>query len=316
MSRSSITEGAVGYRRGVIFGLTMAEVFMLLIFCLLLYLALVGKQLRKAEELLKNATPNEEIIDLKDYELVPIPEWTEMTSAIEKYEEFSESLSGYELVPINEWTEITSTVKKYDKMSKNLSDYELVPIDEWTEITSNVKKYEQQLQEVATNKPEGNNWPPIISLADAKDYSFTVGSAVLSESFEAKLKTEIAQKILETLKEYDADLIEVIGHTDRQPMGRSKKNTNLDYIGMEYFDTTSSTALEVSDNAGLGFARAMSVTKELMQVPSLLSYTILPYSGAHFISPNEEMSTGDEIIDSSELRRIEIRVRRKNPNEN
>ena len=84
---------------------------------------------------------------------------------------------------------------------------------------------------------------------------------------------------------------------------------------MDFFQPGSSSTLEVSDNAGLGFARAMSVTKELMQVPSLFNYTILPYSGAHFISPSEEISTGREIIDSAELRRIEIRVRRKKPNE-
>jgi len=300
MSKTSINEGAVGYRRGVIFGLTMAEVFMLLIFCLLLYLALIVKKLDEAKELLKYSEFKEEVTDLTRFKLVPINEWTEITSTIEKYEKTYEDFSGYELVPIDEWTEITSTIKKYEEQLQKEAE---------------IEKNKNNTPPDVPNKAEGNNWPPIISLADAEDYSFTVGSAVLSEGFEAKLKTDIAQKILETLKEYDADLIEVIGHTDRQPMRRTRKS-NLDAVGMDYFKSDSSVSLQVSDNAGLGLARAMSVTKELMKVPSLLGYTILPYSGAHFILPSDEMSSRGEIINSSELRRIEIRVRRKKPNEN
>ena len=69
--------------------------------------------------------------------------------------------------------------------------------------------------------------------------------------------------------------------------------------------------MRAKDNAGLGYARALSVTKELMKVPSLREYTILPYSAAQMITPNEELQSGSSEFDGKQLRRIEIRVRRK-----
>jgi len=70
-------------------------------------------------------------------------------------------------------------------------------------------------------------------------------------------------------------------------------------------------ALRAKDNAGLGYARALSVAKELMRVPALADYTILPYSAAQVITPGETLNDGSLNIESSQLRRIEIRVRRK-----
>ena len=55
MKKTSIEESAGGYRRGVIFGLTMAEIFLLLIFCLLLFVATLNSKIdeifRKNEDL-------------------------------------------------------------------------------------------------------------------------------------------------------------------------------------------------------------------------------------------------------------------------
>ena len=51
-----------------------------------------------------------------------------------------------------------------------------------------------------------------------------------------------------------------------------------------------------------------------MKVPELAQYTILPYSGAQMITPNEEISNGLSEFNGEQLRRIEIRVRRKQGN--
>ena len=51
MKKTSIETNATDYRRGVIFGLTMAEVFLLLIFCLLLFAATLN---RRIDEFLRN----------------------------------------------------------------------------------------------------------------------------------------------------------------------------------------------------------------------------------------------------------------------
>jgi hypothetical protein len=44
----------------------------------------------------------------------------------------------------------------------------------------------------------------------------------------------------------------------------------------------------------------------------LKNYTILPYSAAQMITPNGTITTPDDDFGSSQLRRIEIRVRRQN----
>ena len=49
MSETSINASSDGYRRGVIFGLTMAEVMLLLIFCLLLFLQIINDKMKEAE---------------------------------------------------------------------------------------------------------------------------------------------------------------------------------------------------------------------------------------------------------------------------
>ena len=53
MKKTSIEANATDYRRGVIFGLTMAEVLLLLIFCLLLFVAMLNREID--EVLRKNA---------------------------------------------------------------------------------------------------------------------------------------------------------------------------------------------------------------------------------------------------------------------
>ena len=49
VTETSITTDSESYRRGVVFGLTMAEVLLLLIFCILLFLKLVSDRLHEKE---------------------------------------------------------------------------------------------------------------------------------------------------------------------------------------------------------------------------------------------------------------------------
>ena len=106
-------------------------------------------------------------------------------------------------------------------------------------------------------------------------------------------------------------MIEVIGHTDLQRMNQIMNSSNLDDQSLDFFQSIDSVELSAKDNAGLGFARALSVTKELSNISLLDGYTILPYSAAQMITPNESINIGKIEFESSQLRRIEIRVRRK-----
>ena len=456
MNETSIAQAGTNYRKGVIFGLTMAEVLLLLIFCLLLFMATLNKKINELEEqqqILKSqnleylesikilekvnsqyqanietltnqnlryqenikaldqtTSVPQEVYDvvqkMNDEELRKYVEnsdlastlspedfvevfekaeqWDTVTSQpqnleVNKLTEFAESLNTDELNKLIENSELASSLspedfnevfekaeqwdtvsnqpqnpkvdiitdlakelkpeqlnklienayvasqtdaeildaalEEFNKPKEKPPEPALAPIDpKIRELAESVSLDDLKL--LAEGKMEekveaGNNWPPIISLPEAENYSFKLGSAQLTESFKGQLSNEIVNQILRTLSEYDADLIEVIGHTDLQPMSMARV-TNLDESALKYFETADKVSLRARDNAGLGYARALSVTKHLLQTPELKDYTILPYSAAQMVTPNHTITTKDDNFDSSQLRRIEIRVRRQN----
>ena len=92
--------------------------------------------------------------------------------------------------------------------------------------------------------------PPIINLPEADDYSFETGRAILSFEFSNKLRTEIKDKILKNLIEYEADIIEVIGHTDEQAMSKTRQS-NLDQNTVKFIKGETDAPLKARDNAAL-----------------------------------------------------------------
>ena len=387
MNETSIAQAGNSYRRGVIFGLTMAEILLLLIFCLLLFMATLDEKIEELTKLnetlesqnLEYSKENkillaqnvrykenidalgqdtsvpievyEVVTKMDDEELFKFVENSELASSLspEDFNEVFEKADQWDTVtnqPQNPKVDIITDLAKelkpeqlnklienayvasqtdaevldaaleeFNKPKEKPPEPVLAPIDpEIRELAESVSIDDLKL--LAEGKMEekveaGNNWPPIISLPEAENYSFKLGSAQLTESFKGQLSNEIVNQILRTLSEYDADLIEVIGHTDLQPMSMARV-TNLDKSALEYFETADKVSLRARDNAGLGYARALSVTKHLLQTPELKDYTILPYSAAQMVTPNHTITTKDDNFDSSQLRRIEIRVRRQN----
>ena len=387
MNETSIAQAGNSYRRGVIFGLTMAEILLLLIFCLLLFMATLDEKIeeltklnetlesqnleysRENKILLAQNVRYKENIDalgqdtsvpievyevvtkMDDEELFKFVENSELASTLspEDFSEVFEKAEQWDTVtnqPQNPKVDIITDLAKelkpeqlnklienayvasqtdaeildaaleeFNKPKEKPPEPAVAPIDpKIRELAESVSLDDLKL--LAEGKMEekveaGNNWPPIISLPEAENYSFKLGSAQLTESFKGQLSNEIVNQILRTLSEYDADLIEVIGHTDLQPMSMARV-TNLDKSALEYFETADKVSLRARDNAGLGYARALSVTKHLLQTPELKDYTILPYSAAQMVTPNHTITTKDDNFDSSQLRRIEIRVRRQN----
>ena len=379
MDSTSINAEGQGYRRGVIFGLTMAEVLLLLIFCLLLFLKLINDRMEEAEKKRdelkdKNVELEKSVSDLQE-DLTVLESYLATTEPQSNQSDFvqqiSQSASLLEVFDPEKTSELTTLLKEDPRA---LEKIKIATDDQWAELTTktqfNVSEElyqtlsalnEEQVQnlmsnaDIAANTPpsalqdmtskpasptpdesyrdelaaqvtideleklaagrmteEGNNWPPIISLPDAENFSFEVGSAKLTDGFKVQLRSNIADQILETLQQYDADVIEVIGHTDLQRMRQEIRTTNLDAEALRFFTSDNDFTLRAKDNAGLGYARALSVTKQLKNIPELSDYTILPYSGAQLISPDETINLNPDQFDSSQLRRIEIRVRRKN----
>lgn len=366
-SQTSIDSDTESYRRGVVFGLTMAEVLLLLVFCILLFLAIVNDKLEEevkknnelsakfaAEQMLNQALTetnkklsnqltvfaskiatipkpgrNSKFIE-KMFEAAIIYEATDPKKASELLYALNENpqlLQQSQFSTINEWEELT-TLAEYsvskqaynvlsnltdDKKQNFLANVKIASENTPKELTE-MQQAAETLQPLLSSSEDTinreDNWPPIISLSEAQNYSFKVGKANLAPQFERALRESIAEEILNILIAYDADVIEVIGHTDPQPM-RNNINTNLDNFSVGFLNSDETVNLSAGDNAGLGYARALSVTKELMKVPALKGYSILPYSAAQMITPDEKLYNESSSYSSSQLRRIEIRVRRK-----
>ncbi|AWM06089.2 hypothetical protein [Bradyrhizobium symbiodeficiens] len=162
--------------------------------------------------------------------------------------------------------------------------------------------------------PSGHQWPPIITLSDAAGYSFKSGSAELSQKLMDALVGKTPEEILAYIKKYDVDVIEVVGHTDEQPLGI--RPTNLDRDLPSVLKGTSNIATLIpADNAGLGLARAVSVVSVLRKSQLLAPYKLLPLSGAQLVNTDETLAIEGASRDDPQRRRIEIRLRKSVPRE-
>src|SRR5258708_22412129 len=162
--------------------------------------------------------------------------------------------------------------------------------------------------------PGGHQWPPIISLSEAGGYSFKIGSAELSTWFHDQLVNRTIGEILENIKKFDVDVVEVVGHTDEQPIGNRPSNLDRDLLPV--LNNTSNIArLIPADNAGLGLARAVSVVSVLRQDPRLAAYKLIPLSGAQLVNTDETLAVQGAHGDIPQRRRIEIRLRKSVPND-
>jgi len=154
-----------------------------------------------------------------------------------------------------------------------------------------------------------HNWPPIIKIKEADGEFFLVGSAQVSPAFEAKIRRDVVPRILELVTRFQTDVVEIVGNTDEQPIPPGIPS-NLDTMSIDVLAKGESPArLNAADNVGLGFARALAVVQILSKDDRLKNLTILPLSAAQVIDVDGKLSNGSKGGDVKERRRIEIRVR-------
>lgn len=165
-----------------------------------------------------------------------------------------------------------------------------------------------EMENVAKGKEDEHDWPPIITLSEADGQFFQSGSADLPPGLETKLRGPITDRLLAAIKEYKVDVIEVLGHTDEQPL--ILRGSNLDRSLLPYLRGLPSDKVIPADNAGLGLARAVSVVRMLVADSRLKAYRILPLSGGQVISVGDQLSDGTMTAPADARRRIEIRLRR------
>lgn len=319
MSDTAVGAEGRGYNRGLILGFTMAESLLLVVFCLLLVTAaIISKERQRANEAEERAAHAEQEVAKKRAQIE---------------EMIPQLVAAGRVESLDEWRELVDAKRAVDHLSKQLSTKnteQLVSelkriLDEYHELQSleasqkqlevgranaelEVKRLTEQLEAVKTpSKP--HEWPPIITLSEAKNNYFRSGSAELTATFVEKLKSSIADQIATNLQAYGADIVEVIGHTDEQPLSRAVSNMDKNAIDV-LLSRKGVDVLEPADNAGLGLARAISVANVLKANPSLGGVTVLPLSAAQLILPGDKL-TGGEIGAVETRRRIEIRIRRR-----
>jgi flagellar motor protein MotB len=329
------------YRRGLVLGLTMAEIMILLVFCLLIAMATFLKReetrrITAEQELKEERLQNERTREV-------IASLSKSAAVAEKVESLS-GLSDPQAID-QYWRELVDSRSLVAEIEKSL------PAREFREGAANIAALRangidldkairdaQMMAAInrAMTKPGeppvtaqtvldtlarglspsgagGHQWPPIIRMSEADGYFFRSGSAELSPAFRDALLNKTPNEILNYIRKYDVDVIEVVGHTDERPIG-SRLYSNLDRDLLAVLKNDAEIASIVpADNAGLGLARAVAVVSVLRHSPLLAGYKLIPLSGAQLVNTDETLAIAGSPGDIQQRRRIEIRLRKSAP---
>jgi outer membrane protein OmpA-like peptidoglycan-associated protein len=151
--------------------------------------------------------------------------------------------------------------------------------------------------------------PPIIVLTEAEGYSFETGKADITAEFSDALTTKIIPNLKAFAKQYNCDVIEVIGHTDGQPVAAK---SNLDaHLNRALNGET--VPLIPGSNADLGLMRAWSVIRLLREIGEFQGKGFYGYSAGQAILQDGRYAAPYEVAPNASRRRIEIRLRRSPP---
>ena len=333
------------YRRGLVLGLTIAEIMILLIFCLLIAMAAFLKREQTKREEAEQQIRVERVSSMADRNLVTAikqnPELYERlrsdvvtSSGVKAVDEFWRELvesrnamaefkkGGLSEKDIRDrLTEMELLSAKGINVDKALRDADIVGSIEKVMPAAGQSSTPPQMIADAVSRglsgdtQSGHQWPPIIRLSEADGNFFKTGSAELSPEFREKLMTSTPGQIVALIKKYDVDVIEVVGHTDEQPVGLRQSNLDRDLVPVlkNYAKVAS---LVPADNAGLGLARAVSVVGVLNRSPLLSGYKLIPMSAAQLVNIDETLAVdGSFPGDIQERRRIEIRLRKSSPHD-
>ena len=241
------------YRQGLVLGLTMAEIMLLLVFCLLIAMATYLRSEQVKRVTAENALQAEQSRNERDRDLVAT--LRDNGKVIERLRDLSGSNDPAaidqfwrELVDSRTTAaelekkgtslkEVRDSIDQFIAMKSNgidaqkaLHDAEVVSaIDrEMADATGSIAPTVQSIVDTIKKGKNagdsiGHQWPPIITLNEANGYSFKIGSAELTTPFREALLTKTASEIAAKAKEYDVDVLEVVGHTDEQPFGNRRR---------------------------------------------------------------------------------------------
>ena len=294
-----IVQQRSSYRQGLVLGLTMAEIMLLLVFCLLIGMASFLKREETKREVAEQELHEQQQQNQRNRDV--LAELRHNAVLGEKLQNLS-GLSDPQAID-KYWRELVDsrtvvadieksglTVKEFREglanvaalkasgidVDKAIRDAQIVDAINRAMIKPGQPPASTQAIldtiERGRSGPGGHQWPPIIRMSEADGYFFKTRSAELSPNFRVALMSETPVEILQYIKKYDVDVIEVVGHTDERPIG-ARQFSNLDRDLTSVLQNTEEVAsLIPADNAGLGLARAVSVVSVLRQSPLLSGY--------------------------------------------
>lgn len=174
-------------------------------------------------------------------------------------------------------------------------------------------------------------YPLSITLDEASNFTFRLGSARMSPLFKEKLRDEVLTIISKYFEKYDINVIEVIGHTDGVPVINRLRNskiiatesgkiikTKMDEILQNFsFSSDSQDLIEqlgAKSNTDLGLIRALSVANFIRETikngdyPYLKNVKLRVYSASQLMRPYSNQIRGADNKPNSKRRRIELRL--------
>lgn len=282
------------YRRGLVLGLTVAEIMILLIFVLLMALAAALQNRDRRIQALDQGGASRLVEAMQKA-------YPQAKTGDDYFKELTKAIGARQVI---------ESAGPAAGRQQLLADAETGRRLREAAVTSGVKDPERFAREIVEASARGRKgqWPPFFNLSEAGGYYFDSGKATLRPEFERNLSSQVIPMLAKSVADYDVDVIEVIGHTDEVPMsGASNLDRQIINASAGRFPVAE---LRSTDNAGLALARAVAVTRILRTDTRLSKVSILPLSGAQLIVPVDRMADGTARGGDQRRRRIEIRLRR------
>jgi flagellar motor protein MotB len=329
--RGLIAESARGHRRGVVMGFTMAELMLLLLFCLLLATAGVLSQrdqrIAELEAIPRGDITTAELADLRQSDaqlnallaMLGLPKltppqidtlWRQLALAnatapsnagAKVLAELTEEIGPLSAAERDRLLQAIAAMLASGMTARDMS-----------RLAALTPEQLALMRQPGALQVSGHQWPPIISLDDNGN-RFATGSAELTPGFRADLEQRVAGEVEKLLDAYGVDVIEIIGHTDEQVITPTRPS-NLDVTAIPVMTgQLGAEAMVADDNAGLGLARAIAVARVLEATGRFDGIKLVPLSAAQLLLPGDALSpgaTGRLEQNDQRRRRIEIRVRR------
>jgi flagellar motor protein MotB len=181
-------------------------------------------------------------------------------------------------------------------------------VEDLTVIIAGLRKQAEPSGEPEIEEPV---YDPVIEFTDAGQYFFRSGSAEVNGEFDKFVRDKIVSEIRKYAATTPFDTIDVIGHTDGDPVSQSRRSTNLDsFLVAALRGEIATDVLEFEDNAGLGLARAAAISSILRDVFQKENFRIQAYSAGQAILRDGRLTASNDRADLPDRRRIEIRLRR------